>query len=421
MSVFNFRNKEDQEEHERQTEQIQVNHQSKLKERIEIILPPVVQEQWLFVSHSHKDLDTVRFVRNILEEYRFNPLLFYLKCIDDDDELDSLIKREIDSRPYFLLCNSKNARNSRWVKEEVEYITKTGRLFRTVDISGSEADIRRNIAELKRDITITVFFDDSELYHAVLILERLGKYDFSLQAFPLTPVDNSVFQDWSLVRKTLSEAMDDGFVLLILGNWLLSDDPYVLDIKDTFLELLKSDYYDPKRFISLIPTKRVREEVIPKTEFRPYLNKMTMETSFGDTMDGIDRVVNRILTALLTPSLLLMYAMQFSNKKSTVSEQKESKKLKQLFFSLTMDSNNPADMIAKAHCLETGFGIEQNLEEAHYLYKSVQKHCAYNTFTEDINRVKEKINAEDETPLSFRKRVRRFFLRLYWRIKCLFC
>lgn len=39
---------------------------------------------WVFLSHSNKDYDKVRTVRNILEEHGFRPLMFFLKCLDDD-------------------------------------------------------------------------------------------------------------------------------------------------------------------------------------------------------------------------------------------------------------------------------------------------------------------------------------------------
>lgn len=77
---------------------------------------------WLFLSHSNKDHEKVIKVRNLLEKNSFIPLMFFLKCLNDDDEIDDLIKREIGSRGRFILCDSENVRNSDWVKREIEYI-----------------------------------------------------------------------------------------------------------------------------------------------------------------------------------------------------------------------------------------------------------------------------------------------------------
>ena len=51
---------------------------------------------WVFLSHSNKDYEKVRQVRNILEQQGYRPLMFFLNCLNDDNEIDGLIKREIE-------------------------------------------------------------------------------------------------------------------------------------------------------------------------------------------------------------------------------------------------------------------------------------------------------------------------------------
>ena len=90
-----------------------------------------------FLSHSSKDIDKVRQIRDILEVLDYEPLLFHLKCLDDDnDDLETFIKKEIESRNIFIYCKSENAEASRWVQKELEYIKSfdSKRLF-TIDIS----------------------------------------------------------------------------------------------------------------------------------------------------------------------------------------------------------------------------------------------------------------------------------------------
>ena len=81
---------------------------------------------YVFISHSHKDIAEVRKLRNRLEENGFEPLCFYLKCLTDKDEVDGLIKREIDAREWFVYVDSPNARDSEWVRKEREYINQIG-------------------------------------------------------------------------------------------------------------------------------------------------------------------------------------------------------------------------------------------------------------------------------------------------------
>ena len=89
----------------------------------------------VFLSHSSKDIEKVRQIRDILEVLDYEPLLFHLKCLDDDNgDLETFIQKEIESRNIFIYCKSQNAESSRWVQKELEYIKSfdSKRLF-TID------------------------------------------------------------------------------------------------------------------------------------------------------------------------------------------------------------------------------------------------------------------------------------------------
>ena len=81
---------------------------------------------YVFLSHSHQDIRKVRQIRNAMEEAGFEPLCFYLKCLSDDDEIEGLIRREIDAREWFVYLDSPNARSSAWVTKERKYIESLG-------------------------------------------------------------------------------------------------------------------------------------------------------------------------------------------------------------------------------------------------------------------------------------------------------
>ena len=85
------------------------------------------EKVFIFISHSHRDLDKVRRVRNFLEKNFSEPILFFLKSKDDEDEITSLIEEEIDARIWFIYCDSENARESNWVQKELDYVYKTGK------------------------------------------------------------------------------------------------------------------------------------------------------------------------------------------------------------------------------------------------------------------------------------------------------
>jgi hypothetical protein len=125
---------------------------------------------WIFVSHSHKDLEKVRFIRNEFEKRGHNPLLFFLKCLDDESELDNLIKREIKERNWFILYDSSNARASKWVQEEVRMIKSLeGKVFEEINL---EDDIEKQIDKIdsfsrRSTVFISSAMKDREIYDKV--------------------------------------------------------------------------------------------------------------------------------------------------------------------------------------------------------------------------------------------------------------
>lgn len=95
---------------------------------------------YVFLSHSHHDYEKVIKIRNLLEDEGFRPLMFFLKCFEKKEYkglMETLIKEEIDSRQRFILCKSKNADGSNWVKFEIKHIKETNRPYEIVDLNES--------------------------------------------------------------------------------------------------------------------------------------------------------------------------------------------------------------------------------------------------------------------------------------------
>ena len=64
----------------------------------------------------------MRLIRNSLEKKGFDPLCFYMQCLTDEDEIEGLLKREIDAREWFAFMESQNSMQSAWVQKERDYI-----------------------------------------------------------------------------------------------------------------------------------------------------------------------------------------------------------------------------------------------------------------------------------------------------------
>lgn len=135
---------------------------------------------WIFLSHSNKDFEEVRKVRNVLEEHGFRPIMFFLKCMDDPERLKrlpQLIYNEIDYRTHFIYCKSENAENSNWVKDEIRHIQNTNRSYEVVDLNSSDTDIRKVIENYKKKFSFFISYAYKDVEFAKAIFERLSKYD----------------------------------------------------------------------------------------------------------------------------------------------------------------------------------------------------------------------------------------------------
>jgi|ERR1700733_14218696 len=178
--------------------------------------PEETPSSWIFVSHSNMDLDEVRRVRNALEEMGHNPLLFFLKCMNDDDELDDLIVREINARDFFLLCDSENARRSRKVSDEREWIKKLkDKVYQEVDLEADWQSQLAAIKELSIKATIFVSYQFSDQWFVDQLTASLRRFDYRV----ITDVRSILQpgQDWkSTIHGQIDEALDHGFVLVVL-------------------------------------------------------------------------------------------------------------------------------------------------------------------------------------------------------------
>ena len=175
------------------------------------------QGAWIFLSHSTKDWDEVRQIRNLLEEKGHRPLVFFLKCLTEHAELDGLIKREIDARTWFLLCDSDNARNSTWVQAEMAYIkTLAGKYHEQIHLDEPvEAQIER-IDRLCRRATVFLSYHNADRLKARRFADALASHDYSVWFDVDAIAPGASFQDE--IESGLRKAIDRGFVLFLASR-----------------------------------------------------------------------------------------------------------------------------------------------------------------------------------------------------------
>ena len=175
---------------------------------------------WVFLSHSHEDFENVSLLRNLLEERGYRPIMFYLKCLDDNSEIDNLIKREIDCRAYFILCDSKNSRESRWVEEEENYIKSKGRIYEIIDIESDQSQIRSAVSRFERRTSAFISYSrqDTIIAHAIKSSLEANHYTTYFA------VDNNFFigsSFESIINKAITKNSNEGFVVILLSQFFV--------------------------------------------------------------------------------------------------------------------------------------------------------------------------------------------------------
>ena len=179
---------------------------------------------YIFISHSHRDVDRVRPIRNYLESIGAEPILFFLKSKTDVDEIEQLIKEEIDARVWFIYCRSHNAESSNWVKKEREYVTLKGKRNITIDLdtaidsngrltSSAKEQLNRIVGNFLSLQKLFISYSHKDLNIAVLIRQRLKYYgvdtfcDLDLGTFRL-----------DLEKSIHREIAESHFYLLLLSS-----------------------------------------------------------------------------------------------------------------------------------------------------------------------------------------------------------
>lgn len=303
---------------------------------------------WIFLSHSNKDYEVVRKVRNILEEHNLRPIMFFLKCLDDDCEIDDLIKREIDCRTRFILCDSPNARSSKWVKREIEYVTDIQKEYEIIDITKPIEEIAYSLANIKKDVNLYISYSRYDYELAKHIYSRLIKYDYYIFFDNVTLLPDNFAEQ---IKASLVNAANKGNILLVYtDNYTRSEWCY----RELMITINSAE---KKRIILIDLTKDGAENSLKEkvTYIRPKSN-------------DYDDICDLILSTLLNPGNILTYCREFRDGVRRKKDSFEAKRLGNLFYEFAKErdnENSPTGVICMGICYEEGLGVKKNLLEAY--------------------------------------------------------
>ena len=214
------------------------------------LLDQVTGDGWIFVSHSNLDIDAVYKVRNELESRRHHPLLFFLRCLSDTEELDGLITREIEARDFFLYCDSPNARASSWVQRELAFIRALpNRVVETVDLSADPTSQAASLGALSRAQTLFLSYAHADHRFVEIIRDELLRAGYRVwdPAIALGAEGSFV----SEIEGGIREALQHGFFLWFVSENALTS-RWVARELEFAQEIVRDDAREASRIVPVI-------------------------------------------------------------------------------------------------------------------------------------------------------------------------
>ena len=316
------------------------------------------KEIWIFLSHSSADFEKVRLIRNYLEEKSFRPLMFYLKCLNSDEETYKLITREIDVRTRFILCDSENARASEWVKREMDYITskEPKRSYEILEMSKPIEDLKSQLDTYTNQTNIFISYARSDKKISEYICNRLRKYDLNVLCDYEFLDDSSNFAED--IKKEIRHAANNGYFIALFTT-----------------DYIKSEYC----LYEMRYAKSIGANIIPiaidENAFQYLRNaqdivapKKIINLSTNNRASLADEITDAILEKILPSGARITHAENFRTGKLEDVDIAESEKQYRLLLKEAEESQNPHALRFIGECYEYGRGVEKDLKTASQYY-----------------------------------------------------
>jgi len=314
--------------------------------------------------------------------------MFFLKCLNDSNEIDDLIKREIRARTRFILCDSENARKSNWVTTEKAYIEELHKPYDIIDITASDEEIKSKLNEIFRKEHLFISYT-RELSPAIEVInERLSKYDFAtsfIDRFELLQV--SFYDD---IEANIKKAVEKGHFIPLLShhstmpgrfsqvelNLAIDYDINENSILPIYLDKVAKEYFKHKlgNYDSIdLSDKYTNNHGQPNSNEIPYRHgSLDNENTLKRLGDDI---VNSILVRLQGWGNIRTYGNQFRHGIECNIDTTEADKLSELIVEHLegVDCGNyfngPGMLIVLGNMYASGECVRQDLEKARQYFE----------------------------------------------------
>lgn len=360
------------------------------------------KEIWIFLSHSNKDFAKVRKIRNYLEERSCRPLMFYLKCLSNEDEIDDLIKREIDCRTRFIICDSENSQASKWVQSEVAYIKSQQRSYETIDLSKSEENIKSQLDNLIKSTQIYLSYgrNDSDLVN--IVYSHISKYDIRCFFDVYSMESEGVYIQ--TVHNSIDLSKDYGFVALfaskdsLLSKYVISELQYAT-AKGAKLLVLLIDEYAKTHYKEVFPQAQdlPEDDLIDREQTSIKVRDLTIANTKDELVElAIEKIVDRAFAPWTTYTM----AKNLLEGIDCIKDEEEANRLFGIAFrkSDALDTiGYPGGTLFVARCMANGYGTKKDLDGALCYYQDYIRTCGSNdNIDKEIAAVKRELEKQKQ-------------------------
>ena len=335
------------------------------------------KEIWVFLSHSNKDFEQVRILRNLLEENGFRPIMLYLRSKEDSskkEELRQLIFDEIDHRNRFIYCKSPNAEASKWVDEEIQYIKSKDRIFETIDIEQTEAGIIEQLNDFRKKSNIFISYQRDDIELAESIANRLKKYEFNvwIDFADFRASFHASFHDQ--ITNELLNAVNNGYVITLLNDRVFNRNSWV---RAEVITALHKGIHTEQSIIPVVKDSLLWNKLSDDVELKKLCQINPIDSSGLDLEKRSDYIVDEIITRIMPQGAILSHAQNFESGFYGYPDIEEAKKLYAICFKIAerqerMGSDSGDGILG--YCYEHGYGTEQNLGLAIDYYREAAKY-----------------------------------------------
>ncbi len=286
-------------------------------------------EIWVFLSHSNKDYEKVCQVRNMLEDENLRPLMFFLHCLNDEDEIDDLIKREIDCRTRFILCDSENARNSEWVQKEVNYIKSKERIYETIDLNKPVDEIKKTLQQFVTKTRIFVSYNREEVQLAKSFVLRMKKYDFNVYMDMLYDIFQEYNQDYKTdTLRNLNMTSRKGVVVAFVNERIFMSSNFIPgSCRYELIQAIKNaeaQGLEKPNTIVFAKNKRIIEKLTSDSMLFPLSKGLIVSLDNVDETEACNLTIATVLKELMPKDSILSQAVNLRKGINCEKDEEES-------------------------------------------------------------------------------------------------